>query len=96
MPKALKSDAKKRLLVTDGDDGDALLHRHEVVRGLIAVDVGQRVLDRRGRASAARPTSRTASTLRVWIHSSSRPYCDEVLAERHVDGGGLVALKKLG
>ena len=46
MPKVVKSEAKKRLLVTEGELRDALLHGHEVVRRLVAVDLVHGVLDR--------------------------------------------------
>ena len=96
MPKMVKSEAKKRLLVTEGELRDALLHGHEVVRGLVAVDLGHRVLDGRHQASAGPPRSRTASALRVWIHSSSRAVLPEVLPERDVDGGRRLGRRSSG
>ena len=73
-----------------GDRGrarDALLHGHEVVRGLVAVDLRHRVLDRPHQGQRVHRRRAPPATLRVWIHSSSRPYCREVLAEGDVDRG---------
>ena len=83
----VKSDAKKRLLVTDGDAADALLHGHEVVRGLVAVHLASSASSmERTRVSGSTDVAHDERLARV-DPLVLAAVLRQMLAERNVDRG---------
>ena len=89
MPKIVKSEAKKRLLVTEGELRTRCVHRHEVVRRLVAVDLRHRGLHGRHQRQRLDRGAHRQHLARVHPLVLARVLPD-VLPERDVDGGRLL------
>src|SRR5258707_14029692 len=92
-PNVVKSEAKKRLFVTDGE----LETRWSMVMKSCAAwswSTSRTTPSMEWTRLIGSTTDRTTSDLRVWIHSSSRPYCHTCCRKGTYAAAG-VSVKKL-